>query len=120
MLLGDAAGMVDPITREGIFFALQSAEIAADCLTEGRDDPAVKYRNQVRATIFDELTRAARLKARFFEPRFTRLLLRALESNASIRSIMIDLVAGRQGYRGLRRRLLATMELRLMFDLLMQ
>jgi geranylgeranyl reductase family protein len=120
MLLGDAAGMVDPITREGIFFAVLSAEIAADSLMEGRGDPAARYRNQVRATIFDELARAARFKARFFDPRFTRLLLRALESHASIRSIMVDLVAGRQGYRGLRRRLLATMEVRLMFDLLMR
>ena len=29
LLVGDAAGLVDPITREGIFFALQSAEFAA-------------------------------------------------------------------------------------------
>jgi hypothetical protein len=46
--------------------------------------------------------------------------VRALQQSASIREIMIDLIAGRQAYRGLRRRLLATMELRLMFDLLMQ
>jgi menaquinone-9 beta-reductase len=120
MLLGDAAGMVDPITREGIFFALLSAEIAAEALVEAHGDPAAVYRRRVRQTIFDELARAARLKARFFEPGFTSLLVRALQQSASIREIMIDLIAGRQAYRGLRRRLLATMELRLMLDLLIQ
>ena len=33
MLVGDAAGLVDPITREGIFFALQSASSAAEALS---------------------------------------------------------------------------------------
>jgi geranylgeranyl reductase family protein len=118
MLLGDAGGMVDPITREGIFFALLSAEQAADSLIEDGPDPARRYARQVRATVFAELVRAASLKARFFHPRFTTLLLRALETSPAVRSIMIDLIAGRHTYRGLRRRLLATLEVRLMVALL--
>ena len=118
MLLGDAAGMVDPITREGIFFALLSADVAASCLIDGGAEPALRYATRIRSTIYDELVRAARLKARFFSPGFTALLVRALERSAAIRNVMIDLVAGRQPYRGLRRRLLATMELKLMIDLL--
>ena len=118
MLLGDAAGMVDPITREGIFFALLSADVAAACLIEAGADPAVRYAAQMRATIYDELVCAARLKARFFSPRFTALLMRALETSPAVRSVMIDLVAGRQPYRGLRRRLLATLELKLMIQML--
>jgi hypothetical protein len=43
--------------------------------------------------------------------------VRALQSSAPIRDVMADLVAGRQLYRGLRRRLLGTLEWRLMFDL---
>ena len=118
MLLGDAGGMVDPITREGIFFAVLSADIAADCLIEAGTDPAVRYAAQIRAPIYDELVRAARIKASFFNPRFTGRLIRALETSAAVRTVMIDLIAGRQPYRGLRRRLLATMELQLMIDLL--
>ena len=117
MLLGDAAGLVDPITREGIFFALQSADAAADALLAGRD-AAAAYTERLRDTIYPELMRAARLKALFFRPKFTRLLLRALANSAAIRQIMIDLIAGRQTYRGLRRRLLATGELKLMVALL--
>jgi geranylgeranyl reductase family protein len=118
MLLGDAGGMVDPITREGIFFALVSAEAAADSLIESVGDPAARYAARIHATVYDELIRAARLKARFFNPHFTSLLIRALEKSAGVRAVMVDLIAGRQPYRGLRRRLLATMEVKLMFEML--
>jgi len=117
MLLGDAAGLVDPITREGIFFALQSADAAADALL-GRGEPSRAYTDRVRRAIVSELVRAARLKARFFAPAFVGLLITALERSAGIRAVMADLVAGRQTYRGLRRRLLRTCEFRLMFDFL--
>ena len=118
MLLGDAGGMVDPITREGIFFALLSAEAAADSLIESDGDPASGYAARIHATIYDELIRAARLKAYFFSPRFTAQLIRALEKSAAVRAVMLDLIAGRQPYRGLRRRLLATMEVKLMIEML--
>jgi len=117
MLLGDAGGMVDPITREGIFFALLSGDAAADSLLEG-GRTGVRYGDRIRALVYDELLRAARLKARFFNPRFTMLLVRALQQSASIRAIMADLVAGRQTYRGLRRRLLGTLQVRLLIEML--
>ena len=112
MLLGDAAGLVDPITREGIFFAIRSGQLAAAAL--GSADPAVGYSGSVRGDIHAELRKAARLKAGFYRPRFTRLLVEALSASPSIRRVMIDLVAGRQPYRGLKRRLISTLELRLM------
>ena len=117
MLLGDAGGMVDPITREGIFFALLSGQAAADSLLDGRD-PSVRYTQRIRALVYDELIRAARLKSRFFNPRFTGLLLRALEQSAGIRRVMTDLVAGEQSYRGLRRRLLGTLQVGLLIEML--
>jgi flavin-dependent dehydrogenase len=118
MLLGDAGGMVDPITREGIFFALLSAEHAAESLIESGRDPAVRYAERLRATIYPELVRAARFKRRFFNPSFTTLLIRAIQKSAPVRAIMVDLIAGRQSYRGLRRRLLATLELGLLIEML--
>jgi geranylgeranyl diphosphate/geranylgeranyl-bacteriochlorophyllide a reductase len=115
MLLGDAAGLVDPITREGIYFALQSGIAAARALT-GRD-PACEYDRAVRDTMHDELRRAARIKEAFFRPRFTSLLIAALARSAPVRDVMIDLIAGRQSYRTLKRRLLATLEFGLMWKL---
>ena len=109
MLLGDAAGLVDPITREGIYFAVRSGVLAAAALASA--DPPRHYAEAVRGELHDELRRAARLKAGFFRPRFTSLLVEALQESAAIRGVMIDLVAGRQPYRGLKRRLLGTLEL---------
>ncbi len=117
LLLGDAAGMVDAITREGIYFALRSAESAARSLLAG-GDVARDYDRDIQATIFAELTRAARLKSRFFQPRVTALMLSALQRSHAIRTVLADLVAGQQSYHGLRRRLLATVEIGLMFDYL--
>ena len=110
---------MDPITREGIYFALRSGELAAASLLTARD-PSLAYSNGIRHDIHAELRRAARLKARFYRPHFIALLLRALQSSESIRQVMGDLVAGRQTYRGLRRRLLSTFELRLLIELYRQ
>jgi geranylgeranyl reductase family protein len=107
-LVGDAAGLVDPITREGIFFALQSGEWIADALTS--HGPASAYAPRVRDEAISELSRAARLKAGFFRPAFTGLMMRALRTSGAIRSVMADLVAGRQTYGALKWRLLKTFE----------
>ena len=110
-LLGDAAGLVDPITREGIYFALASGQWAADALLTR--DPAGSYTSRVRDEAAPELARAARLKAGFFRPAFTGLMMRALQQSGGIRSVMADLIAGRQSYAGLKSRLLRTFEWRL-------
>jgi geranylgeranyl reductase family protein len=117
MLLGDAAGLVDPITREGIYFALLSGAHAAESLMSGRD-PSLAYAQRMNQDVRDELVRAARLKAMFFRPVFSTLLISALQRSIGVREIMADLVAGHQTYRGLRLRLLATCEVGLMLKLL--
>ena len=110
VLVGDAAGLVDPITREGIVHALHSATIASESLLSSRP-PWYEYGARIREELAPELARAARFKAGFFKPRFSRLLLRALEESAPIRRVMADLVAGEQSYRGLKWRLARTLEL---------
>ena len=109
LLVGDAAGLVDPITREGIFFALQSGQIAADAIAAGRTVERA-YTDCLRAGPIEELSRAAELKAGFFRPQFTRLLLDALEKSDAIRRVMADLVSGTQSYRSLNWRLARTLE----------
>ena len=45
MLIGDAAGFIDPFTGEGIFRALRSARAAAEAVAAGDDDgAAARYR----------------------------------------------------------------------------
>jgi geranylgeranyl reductase family protein len=111
-LVGDAAGLVDPITREGIYFAVGSGEWAAEALLSGGCVERT-YSGRVADEALGELSRAARLKAGFFRPAFSRLLMNALDEAKSVREVMADLVAGTQSYRTLKRRLFGTMELRL-------
>jgi geranylgeranyl reductase family protein len=107
---GDAAGLVDPITREGIYFALLSGQWAADAAIAG---DASQYASRVRSEIIPELARAARLKASFFRLASTSLLIQALQHSPAVNEVMADLIAGRQSYRGLKWRLLRTLEWRL-------
>ena len=107
MLLGDAAGLVDPLTREGIYYALSSGQHAADALAKAPFTRAAsRYAEAVLGEIQPELARAARLSRMFFNPAFSPLFVRALEESAGIREVFVDLVGGIQPYRGLRRRLL--------------
>jgi menaquinone-9 beta-reductase len=111
MLLGDAAGLVDPLTREGIYYALLSGQWAAEALIAAADRRAeARYAERLRSEVHPELARAARLTGMFFSPRFSALLVDALRQSTPIRDVFVDLVAGAQPYTGLRRRLLATRE----------
>ena len=109
MLLGDAAGLVDPLTREGIYFALLSGRWAAEAvLTTPGPRAAARYADRILSVVQPELARAAQVSTVFFTPAYSALLVRALDESGGIRDIFIDLVGGVQPYRGLRRRLLAT------------
>jgi geranylgeranyl reductase family protein len=108
-LVGDAAGLVDPITREGIFFALASGGWIAEALL--RSDASRAYAERVRDDAVAELRRAARLKEGFFRPPFIALMLHALRQSAAVRTVVADLVAGRQSYAQLKWRLIKTLEL---------
>lgn len=111
MLLGDAAGLADPLTREGLYYALLSGEWAAEALTEDATHAPRRYEHRLREEVYPELRRAAQTKAGFFRPAFTELLVEALDRSEEIRDVMVNLIVGRQPYRGLRRRLLQTLEL---------
>ena len=47
MLLGDAAGMVNPFNGEGIDYAFEQARIAAEIITTYRSFPQAAYRNKL-------------------------------------------------------------------------
>jgi flavin-dependent dehydrogenase len=102
-LCGDALGLVDPITREGIISALETARGLAKALTDGVVPG--RYTQFIQTEIIPEIRRAARLKSRFFHPRFTELMVMYAERSEAIRRILADLVSGNIGYYRLKRRL---------------
>jgi geranylgeranyl reductase family protein len=115
-LVGDAAGLVDPITREGIFYALASGTWLADALATS--DAAQGYAERVRDHAVSELRRAAQLKAGFFRPAFITHVRYALRQSSAIRAVVADLVAGTQSYAHLKWRLIKTLEIGLAWRVL--
>jgi flavin-dependent dehydrogenase len=106
-MIGDSAGLVDPITGEGLYYALRSAELCAGALLKGRPHD---YRALLDEEVLPELKLAARVSQRFYGGQiFGESILERMVSltaqSASIRGLMSDLFAGTQGYRDLRARL---------------
>ncbi len=112
-LLGDAAALADPITGEGIYYALRSAQILARTLREGR--PPRAYAAALLEDCGRELLKAAALRDWFYRPGLVRRMIRYGGVSGAIRRLMGELVTGEQAYLGLRRRLLLTAP-RLLFD----
>jgi flavin-dependent dehydrogenase len=103
-LLGDAAALADPITGEGIYYALRSARLLAETIrAEGSPAP---YPERALGDFGAELLRSARLHARFYAPGFTRRMVSYAARSAPVRDVLGDLVLGTQGYSGLKGRLL--------------
>jgi len=108
MMIGDSAGLVDPITGEGLYYALRSAELCAEALL--LKDPS-RYQARLGEEILPELKLAARVSQRFYTGRIfgesvLERMISLTEQSESIRDLMSDLFAGIQGYQGLRSRLL--------------
>jgi geranylgeranyl reductase family protein len=105
-LLGDAAGFADPVTGEGIYYALRSADLFAETFLNGRLDD---YERRCRADFIGELRRAARMRRRFygnfFGAPFTNRMIELARLHPGIRRTLRELVAGDQGYLTLKRTL---------------
>jgi len=106
-MIGDSAGLVDPITGEGLYYALRSAELCAGALLAERSQ---EYQVLLESEVLAELKLAARVSQRFYSGQiFGDSVLERMVSltaqSASFRDLMSDLFAGTQGYRDLRPRL---------------
>lgn len=106
-MIGDSAGLVDPITGEGLYYALRSAELCTGALLAGRPE---HYQVLLEDEVLAELKLAARVSERFYSGQvFGASVLEQMVSltaqSASFRELMSDLFAGIQGYRDLRSRL---------------
>lgn len=105
-MAGDAAGFVDPITGEGIYYAFRSAELVADAIIAGRPEA---YRTMLSQDLLPELAAAARYAHQFYrgsflgQPILERMVQFVAES-IRFRDMIADLFAGAQAYVSLRGR----------------
>jgi flavin-dependent dehydrogenase len=106
-LIGDAAAWVDPLTGEGLFYAMRSGELLGRALAEGCPE---KYPARVKAAFTAELEFAARIVRRFYRGSFlgtavTTRMVQLLRRSGMFRQLVGDLFSGTQDYTSLKRRL---------------
>jgi geranylgeranyl reductase family protein len=100
LLLGDAAGFVNPLTGEGIEFALESGAFAAEAVAEAvaagdfsaRGLGGYGRRWETRFRTAFHLNR--RLMRAFERPRLLDRIFRAADRSARVRDELIDLLSG--------------------------
>lgn len=105
-MIGDAAGFVDPITGEGLYYALRSADLLAHALIAEQPE---RYALWLRRDFLPQLETAAGFAERFFQGRFAgapvvERMVQFAARSPRFRALLCDIFAGSQGYRGLRRR----------------
>jgi len=113
LAVGDAAGLVDPITGEGLYYAIRSADLAARALLAEVGSLAEKlavYRRLLRHDFAADLEFGSRLAQRFFLGRFLcgsvpARMVQFTRHSPRFAAVMRDLLIGKQPYADLKRRL---------------
>jgi geranylgeranyl reductase family protein len=104
LLAGDAAGLVDPITGEGIAYAMQSGWYAAQSVLEALSGKTknvnAAYRTRC-AEITGELVYAAKIRNFLFSAATRELFITALARSSSAPHRYMDLMSGDLTYREL-------------------
>jgi geranylgeranyl reductase family protein len=103
LLVGDAAGLADPVTGEGISLAMHSGRLAAESLQQEHFDArraCTAYEERLKSEILAEL-RVARALAKllYHRPRVAQRLFE--RSGRALCEAMTDVVCGARTYREL-------------------
>ena len=114
MAVGDAGGLVDPITGEGLYYAMRSGDLASRVLLDdahGMAEKAAAYRGVIAREFALDLEFASTLARRLFLGTFLFnsvpvRMVQFMRRSPRFRDLMQDLFAGTQPYLELRSRLL--------------
>jgi geranylgeranyl reductase family protein len=114
LAVGDAAGLVDPITGEGLYYAMRSGDLASQVLlneAHSLSEKAQAYCTLLRRDFAADLEFGASLAKRVFLGRFLfstvpARMVQFMRRSPRFRDLMQDLFAGTQPYLGLKSRLL--------------
>jgi flavin-dependent dehydrogenase len=106
-MAGDAAACVDPITGEGLYYALRSGDLLAQSLMAAQPE---SYPEKLQAEFSADLEFAARIarkvfKGTFFGAAITTRVVQLVRHSPTFRDLIRDIFSGAQNYRGLKRRL---------------
>ena len=114
MAVGDAGGLVDPITGEGLYYAMRSGDLASGVVIDDAHalcEKGAAYRALIAREFALDLEFAATLAKRVFLGKFMfntvpARMIHFMRRSPRFRELMQDLFAGTQPYLTLRKRLL--------------
>jgi flavin-dependent dehydrogenase len=106
-MAGDAAACVDPITGEGLYYALRSGDLLAEALIQGQ---LQSYPEHLRAAFSADLEFAANIAKKIFRGTIlggaiTTRMVQLLNASPTFRDLIRDVFSGSQDYRTLKKRL---------------
>jgi geranylgeranyl reductase family protein len=117
LAVGDAGGLVDPITGEGLYYAMRSGDLASQVVmsdSHSLAERAQAYRTLLRRDFTADLEFGATLAKRVFLGRFLFSTVPArmidfIRRSPRFQSLIEDLFAGTQPYLDLKSRLLGNL-----------
>lgn len=118
LAVGDAGGLVDPITGEGLYYAIRSGDLASQVILNDAHAPAAKpaaYRSLVDADFMRDLYLGSLIAKRVFTGKLLfdsipARMVQFIRRSPRFRSLMQDLFAGTQSYETLRHRLMRNLK----------
>lgn len=129
LLVGDAANLIDPLTGEGIYYAIKSGQVAAEAIVKTIKEDRKRitgYRETLKCTLLADLAAALRLSKAIYG--FPRLAYTVFKSNKSLGLFYLRILAGNARYgtfsrrmvdeirRHLRRKVTPMMEVSMTFE----
>jgi geranylgeranyl reductase family protein len=100
LLVGDAAGLIDPLSGEGIYYAINSGKLAARALKAHFDDPhkasLSNYQNLIDTEIMAEIQRAKAFMHLFYF--YPKPFLSGLKRSNRLWQATCDLLTGEKKY----------------------
>ena len=109
LLCGDAAGFVNGLTGEGIYYAMVSGDLAAQTLVQAfrqkdfRASRLARYQRAWQTEIGAELTQSVQLQKRVFtNMRFANVLVHMVNKQECLKKVFTDYFMGKMTYRTLK------------------
>ncbi len=99
LLVGDATNLMDPMSGEGIYYAVRSAQMAGEAIVRAIDEDQKGisgYREGLERSLFQDLTMALKLARVVY--RFPKFAYNVLKSNEKLGFLYINILAGNARY----------------------
>lgn len=97
VLVGDAAGLVEPFTGEGIYYAMKSGQIAGRMLAKGHFKPA-EYNRAIHKAISRNLTHARLARKLFYSDKLFSRIMKKMQGDDTFGGLYFELLSNKLDY----------------------